>query len=95
MTKNETTIDRHGSIESSWSSRSGDTVRPYGRHGSLRGTPVTVKTSKDLNAPYVFFRCACKECHRCHELHVSDLLEELHDLFDLYSVCLETHALRS
>ncbi|KAJ4352824.1 hypothetical protein N0V95_003932 [Ascochyta clinopodiicola] len=51
MTRNETTLNRHGSIESSWSSRSGDTVRPYGRHGSLRGTPVTVKTTKDPNAP--------------------------------------------
>ena len=48
MTRNEA-IARHGSVESSWSSRSGDTIRPYGRQGSLRGTPVTVKTSKDLN----------------------------------------------
>ncbi|KAH7080648.1 hypothetical protein FB567DRAFT_109406 [Paraphoma chrysanthemicola] len=47
MTRNET-VARHGSVESSWSSRSGDTIRPYGRQGSLRGTPVTVKTNKDL-----------------------------------------------
>jgi len=46
MTRNET-VARHGSTESSWSSRSGDTIRPYGRQGSLRGTPVTVRTSKD------------------------------------------------
>ncbi|CAN9245369.1 hypothetical protein CUC08_Gglean002117 [Alternaria sp. MG1] len=49
MTRNET-IGRHGSVESSWSSRSGDTIRPYGRAGSLRGTPVTVKTDKNLNS---------------------------------------------
>ncbi|KAH8727810.1 hypothetical protein GQ44DRAFT_769873 [Phaeosphaeriaceae sp. PMI808] len=47
MTRNDS-VARHGSIESSWSSHSGDTIRPYGRQGSLRGTPVTVKTSKDL-----------------------------------------------
>lgn len=58
MTRNEPTMDRHASTESSWSARSGDTVRPYGRHGSLRGTPVTVKTAKDPNAPYVYSRCA-------------------------------------
>lgn len=52
MTRNET-IGRHGSVESSWSSRSGDTIRPYGRAGSLRGTPVTVKTDKNLNSRYV------------------------------------------
>ncbi|KZM18346.1 Adenylate cyclase [Ascochyta rabiei] len=51
MTRPDTSLNRHGSIESSWSSRSGDTVRPYGRQGSLRGTPVTVKTTKDPNAP--------------------------------------------
>ncbi|KAL6707819.1 hypothetical protein ACN47E_003719 [Coniothyrium glycines] len=50
MTRNETSIGRHGSTESSWSSRSGDTIRPYGR-GSLRGTPVTVRTTKDLAQP--------------------------------------------
>jgi hypothetical protein len=54
MTRNET-VARHGSTESSWSSRSGDTVRPYGRQGSLRGTPVTVRTTKDPNQ-YVCFR---------------------------------------
>jgi hypothetical protein len=54
MTRNET-VARHGSAESSWSSRSGDTMRPYGRQGSLRGTPVTVRTTKDLNQ-YVCFR---------------------------------------
>ncbi|KAF1832424.1 PP2C-domain-containing protein [Decorospora gaudefroyi] len=48
MTRNET-IGRHGSVESSWSSRSGDTIRPYGR-ASQRGTPVTVKTAKDVNS---------------------------------------------
>jgi adenylate cyclase len=47
MTRNETAAARHGSVESSWSSRSGDTIRPYGRQGSLRGTPVTVRTTKD------------------------------------------------
>jgi hypothetical protein len=52
MTRNDT-VARHGSSESSWSSRSGDTVRPYGRQGSLRGTPVTVKTPKD-HSQYVF-----------------------------------------
>ncbi|EMD66268.1 hypothetical protein COCSADRAFT_296563 [Bipolaris sorokiniana ND90Pr] len=49
MTRNET-VGRHASVESSWSSRSGDTIRPYGRAGSLRGTPVTVKTDKTLNS---------------------------------------------
>ncbi|KAJ4411820.1 hypothetical protein N0V91_000955 [Didymella pomorum] len=53
MTRNETTVNRQGSTDSSWSARTGDTVRPYGRHGSLRerGTPVTVRTGKDANAP--------------------------------------------
>ncbi|KAL5430906.1 hypothetical protein PMIN07_008047 [Paraphaeosphaeria minitans] len=51
MTRNET-IGRHGSTESSasWQSvRSNETVRPFGGRGSLRGTPVTVQTSKDPN----------------------------------------------
>ncbi|KAH6644112.1 hypothetical protein C7974DRAFT_407818 [Boeremia exigua] len=50
MTRNESGANRQGSADSSWSARTSDTVRPYGRHGSLRGTPVSVKTSKDLNA---------------------------------------------
>jgi adenylate cyclase len=52
MTRNPESVGRHGSVESSWSSRSGDTIRPYGRQGSLRGTPVTVRTTKDMK-PYV------------------------------------------
>lgn len=60
MTKNES-VGRHGSVESSWSSRSGDTIRPYGRAGSLRGTPVTVKTDKTLNSKYV-----ARLAPRCH-----------------------------
>ncbi|KAJ4375234.1 hypothetical protein N0V83_002320 [Neocucurbitaria cava] len=48
MTRKE--VGRHGSSESSWSSRSGDTIRPHGR-GTLRGTPVTVRTAKDANQP--------------------------------------------
>ena len=55
MTRNET-VNRHGSTESSasWRSiRSNDTVRPFGGRGSLRGTPVTVQTSKDASFPYV------------------------------------------
>ncbi|KAF3010796.1 cysteinyl-tRNA synthetase [Curvularia kusanoi] len=51
MTRNDAGVHRQGSTDSSWSARTNDTTRPYGRHGSLRGTPVTVKTSKDLNAP--------------------------------------------
>ncbi|KAF3045128.1 cysteinyl-tRNA synthetase [Didymella heteroderae] len=53
MTRHETTVNRQGSTDSSWSARTGDTARPYGRHGSLRerGTPVTVRTGKDANAP--------------------------------------------
>ncbi|KAI8938986.1 hypothetical protein NX059_004830 [Plenodomus lindquistii] len=51
MTRNaDAAIGRHGSTESSWSSRSGDTVRGYGR-GALRGTPVSVRTDQDLNKP--------------------------------------------
>lgn len=49
-------MGRHGSTESSqsWRSvRSNDTVRPFGGRGSLRGTPVTVQTSKDPNFLYV------------------------------------------
>lgn len=53
MTRSDAGIQRQGSTDSSWSARTNETTRPYGRHGSLRGTPVTVKTSKDLNAPYV------------------------------------------
>lgn len=55
MTRNETAA-RHGSTESSasWRSiRSNDTVRPFGARASLRGTPVTVQTSKDPSFPYV------------------------------------------
>ncbi|KAF2848183.1 PP2C-domain-containing protein [Plenodomus tracheiphilus IPT5] len=48
MTRNDAAIGRQGSTESSWSSRSGDTIRPYGR-SVLRGTPVTVKTTADPN----------------------------------------------
>ncbi|KAG9206444.1 cysteinyl-tRNA synthetase [Epicoccum nigrum] len=51
MTRSDAGIHRQGSTDSSWSARTNETTRPYGRHGSLRGTPVTVKTSKDLNAP--------------------------------------------
>ncbi|KAL5113515.1 hypothetical protein ACEQ8H_008600 [Pleosporales sp. CAS-2024a] len=48
MTRNADPLGRQASTESSWSARSGDTVRPHGRTGSLRGTPVTVKTTKDM-----------------------------------------------
>jgi adenylate cyclase len=48
MTRNET-VARHGSTESGWSARSGDTIRQYGRQGSLRGLPVTVKTALGLS----------------------------------------------
>jgi adenylate cyclase len=45
----EKNIDRHGSVESSSSWRSSDTVRgPYRSR-----PPVTVKTSKDYNHQYV------------------------------------------
>ncbi|PSN64321.1 PP2C-domain-containing protein [Corynespora cassiicola Philippines] len=47
MTRNEAG-NRHASIESSTSWRSSDTVRPF---RAARGTPVTVKTSKDHNYP--------------------------------------------
>ncbi|KAF1939581.1 PP2C-domain-containing protein [Clathrospora elynae] len=52
MTRNET-AGRHGSVESSWSSRSSETIRPFGR-GTLRGTQMKLQTqtTKDVGKPH-------------------------------------------